>query len=75
LGEESFTVLWHQKIGEISAVLSEVYDKHTFNHDAINSALLMILYLRYDMEADFMQQFTANCTEALQIVEMIAAKA
>jgi len=75
LEEESFTVLWHQKAGEISTILREVYNKHTFNHDAINSALLMILYIRYDMDVDFVQQFTANCAEALQIVEVIAAEA
>ena len=72
LAEEEFTGLWHQNAGEISVILRDIYSKISFNHDEINSALFLILYLRYDMESDFIPQFTDNCAEALRIVEMIA---
>jgi len=75
LDEEGFTVLWHQKGGEISCILRDVYEKITFSHDAILSALLVILYFRYDLENDFMPQFTANCSETLRIVGMITGEA
>lgn len=75
LEEESFTVMWHQKVGEISGALREVYSKISFNHDAMNSALVVLLYLRYDLEADFVQQFTDNCGEALRVVKMISGEA
>ena len=70
LDEEAFNILWHQKISEISAILREVYSKYTLNHDAINSALFLILYLRYEPEADFMPQFIDNYSEALRVVKM-----
>ena len=75
LDEEGFTVLWHQKVGEISEILRDVYRKVSFNHDAINSALMLILYLRYDLGADFMPQFTDSCAEALRIVGKISDEA
>ena len=71
LDEEAFNILWHQKISEISAILREIYSKYNFNHDAINSALLLILYLRYDLSTDFMPQFIDSCAEAQQIVKTI----
>jgi len=74
LAEEEFTIMWHRRVGEISAILRELYSKLSFNHDAINSMLLLNLYVMYDLEKDFMPQFTDNCTEALRLLEMIAGE-
>jgi hypothetical protein len=71
LEEENITILWHQKMGELSMILREVYDKHALNHEAINSKLFSILYLKYDLERDFMPQFAENCEEAMGIVKKI----
>jgi Fe-S-cluster containining protein len=75
LNEEEFTILWHEKVGEISAILREVYGKIDFNHDGINAVLFLILYVRYDLEKEFIPQFTANCGEALRIAEKIRVEA
>ena len=72
LDEEGFTVMWHQNIGEISTTLKDVYNKISFNHDIINSMLAANLYISYDLNKDFMLQFTANCAEALRMVNIIA---
>ena len=71
LEEERFTVMWHQKVGELSGILRKVYSNISFIHDAIYSALSVLLYLQYDLGADFMQQFMDNCAEALRIVEQL----
>jgi hypothetical protein len=73
LEEENITILWHQKMGELSMILRDIYEKHVLNHDAINSKLFSILYLCYDLEQDFMPQFEKNCEEALKVVEKIAS--
>jgi len=71
LEEENTTILWHKSMGELSMILRDIYDKHALNHDAINSKLFSILYLKYDLERDFMPQFVANCEEAMGIVKKI----
>jgi hypothetical protein len=70
--KEGFTVLWHKKIGELSEILQNVYAQHSFNHDYINTMLLLNLYVLYDLEADFMPQFERNGAEALRVVRKIA---
>jgi Fe-S-cluster containining protein len=69
--DEPITILWHQKIGELSEMLCRIYKNLDFNHDAINSMLFINLYLRYDLEQDFLPQFEANCDEALRLVKEI----
>jgi hypothetical protein len=71
---EDITVIWHMKTGELSEILRKVYKKIDFKHDVVNSALIMTLYLAYDLEQDFMPQFTANCDEAVRIAKFIAEK-
>jgi len=75
LEEEGFTILWHQTLGEISEILREVYERHAFNHDRINAMLMFNLYLRYDLDKDFMPQFERNGAEALRVVREIGAEA
>lgn len=74
LEEESFTVMWHQKVGELSEILREIYNRISINHDAIHFGLLALLYLQYNLEADFEPQFMENCNEALKLVEMISGE-
>ena len=74
LDEEAFTVMWHQKFGELSEILRDLYSRISFSHEAINSMLMVSLYISYDLNKDFTAQFTANCAEALRLVKMIAEK-
>ena len=74
LNEEDFTILWHQKLNEISGILRELYSKTSFNHDTINSVLAMNLYIFYDLEKDFLPQFTHNCEEILRLINVITKK-
>lgn len=72
LDEEEFTMLWHQKIGEISEILREIYQERTFNHDPVNAMLMKRLYMCYELNKDFLDQFRNNCTEALQMLTQIS---
>jgi len=75
LEEEGFTMMWHQKAGEISTVLRDIYSRSTSNHEAINAGLFVILYLQYDLSGEFMPQFKDNCEEALGIIRAISEEA
>jgi hypothetical protein len=72
LDEEDVTILWHQKSMELSNILRDIYSKYNFNTEDITIILFLTLYVKYDLEQDFMPQFEANCGEALEIVRRLA---
>jgi len=71
--DEPITIIWNQKISELSELLCGIYKEFDFNHDTINSMLFMNLYLRYDLKQDFLPQFKANSDEALKLIKEIEA--
>jgi hypothetical protein len=73
LEEEKITILWHKNMGVLSEILRKVYEKFNFNHDDINTMLFLNLYVKYDLEREFMPQFEKNCAEALRLVKMISS--
>ena len=72
LEEEEIAIMWQKKLGEMSMIMRETYEKANFNHEDITIILFLTLYVKYDLERDFLPQFLANCEEALAIVRTFA---
>ncbi|MCL2053206.1 MAG: YkgJ family cysteine cluster protein [Oscillospiraceae bacterium] len=68
--EESFNILWHEKIMELVAIIKEIYAQSMLR-DMLPNVLLAKIYLDYDPNLDFagfMKQFNANIAEMLWLL-------
>jgi len=72
--EEPINLFWHSQVMKLTTMLNEIYAGQGVDHDQINMALLMALYVMYDLEKDFMPQFRENSAAALDFVNEIATR-
>jgi len=75
LDDEEYIVLWHKNVDMVSEIIKKLYDKADFDRDRITQMLFLLWYVRYDLDKDFMPQFTENCEMALKLVKVLMEKA
>jgi len=75
LDEEDFTKTWHKNVGVVAEIMINLCKKFSFNRDEITQMLFLLWYVRYDLDKEFLPQFTENCEIALRFAEGVKEKA
>ena len=74
LDEEEFAMLWQLKVLEISQILIDIYDRHTFGHEPVFATVLMNLYILYDLEKEFMPQFIKRSEGVINAMKQLTTE-